>query len=324
VGGPYRDTIAGMITELQSPHINLLIPVPNAKHGVGMNRDKFIPNPSLTSPKYLDYYRWLGKVIGIALRTNYTMELNLPSLFWKQLANIPVNISDLEAIDQMCVQVNLALVNIDKKGVTEAVFGDVIEEFFVTTNSAGKVVPLKEGGATLPVKFHNRFEYVRLVEEYHLHESSSQIEAIRQGMATIVPGRLVNLFTWQELEQRVCGIPDVDLVLLKKVTQYKNHKPESELVKNFWKVLESCTAEERQAFLRFTWGRSRMPLTIEEMNNQQNTRFILATAHKNTDLNLPESHTCFFQLDLPNYSTYEIMRERCLYAFMNCRSIDND
>jgi len=289
-----------------------------------MNRDKYIPNPSLTSQKHLEYYQWIGKVIGIALRTNYTLELNLPSIFWKQLANIPLTISDLEAIDQMCVQVNLALVNIDKKGVTDAVFGDVIEEFFVTTNSAGKIVPLKENGAATRVTFTNRFEYVRLVEEYHLRESSLQIEAIRAGLATIVPIRLVNLFTWQELEQRVCGIPDVDLVLLKKVTNYKTHKPESDLVKNFWKMLEQCTAEERQAFLRFTWGRSRMPLTIEEMNQQQNPRFILASAHKNTDLNLPESHTCFFQLDLPNYSTYEIMRERCLYAFMNCRSIDND
>eukprot|EP00003_Mantamonas_plastica_P025659 TRINITY_DN5077_c0_g1_i2.p1 TRINITY_DN5077_c0_g1~~TRINITY_DN5077_c0_g1_i2.p1 ORF type:complete len:2779 (-),score=932.05 TRINITY_DN5077_c0_g1_i2:1157-9493(-) len=323
-GGVYREGFTQMIQELQSPHINLLIPVPNSKHQVGVNRDKFIPNPSLKSQRYEGFYRFFGKLLGISLRTSYTLELNLPSLFWKSLLKMPVNVSDLEAIDQMCVQCNASIVNIDKKGVTAEVFQNIIEETFSTINSDGVEVPLVAGGTDIAVTFDNRHEFVRLVEETRLHEFDQQVEWIRQGLSTIVPFRLLCLFSWNTVEQRVCGIPDVDLKLLRKITTYRNHQANSKTVKNFWKCLESFTPQERQDFLRFVWGRSRMPLTLEEMDQQQNTRFILASAYRDSDGALPESHTCFFQLDLPNYSTLEIMRERLLYAFTNCRAIDND
>jgi uncharacterized membrane protein YgcG len=39
---------------------------------------------------------------------------------------------------------------------------------------------------------------------------------------------------------------------------------------------------------------------------------------------LPESHTCFFYLDLPRYSSRDVMLERMRYAIATCRSIDND
>ena len=36
------------------------------------------------------------------------------------------------------------------------------------------------------------------------------------------------------------------------------------------------------------------------------------------------SHTCFFTIDLPTYSTKEIMYERLNYAITCCSSIDGD
>ena len=36
------------------------------------------------------------------------------------------------------------------------------------------------------------------------------------------------------------------------------------------------------------------------------------------------SHTCVFSIDLPEYSTKEIMYERLNYAITNCSSIDGD
>ena len=37
-----------------------------------------------------------------------------------------------------------------------------------------------------------------------------------------------------------------------------------------------------------------------------------------------ESHTCSFTIDLPEYSTTEIMYERLNYAITYCSSIDGD
>lgn len=39
---------------------------------------------------------------------------------------------------------------------------------------------------------------------------------------------------------------------------------------------------------------------------------------------LPVAHTCFFSLDLPPYSSYEVTRSKILYAIVNCQAIDAD
>ena len=38
----------------------------------------------------------------------------------------------------------------------------------------------------------------------------------------------------------------------------------------------------------------------------------------------PISHTCFFELEIPEYSSIDIMRERLVYAINNCLTIDGD
>jgi hypothetical protein len=39
---------------------------------------------------------------------------------------------------------------------------------------------------------------------------------------------------------------------------------------------------------------------------------------------MPRSHTCFFAIDLPNYTKEEILRAKLLYAATYCSAIDND
>ena len=42
------------------------------------------------------------------------------------------------------------------------------------------------------------------------------------------------------------------------------------------------------------------------------------------DLSLPVSHTCFFQLDMPPYTTYETLRAKLLYAIQQTTTMDAD
>ena len=39
---------------------------------------------------------------------------------------------------------------------------------------------------------------------------------------------------------------------------------------------------------------------------------------------MPVAHTCFFQCELPQYSTIDIMRAKLRYAIFNCQAIDGD
>ena len=42
------------------------------------------------------------------------------------------------------------------------------------------------------------------------------------------------------------------------------------------------------------------------------------------DQYLPDSHTCFFTLDLPRYSSIGICCEKLRYAITHCISVDGD
>lgn len=49
VGGPYREAISQICTELQSTALPLLIPSPNQKNDSGQFREKWVLNPSANS-----------------------------------------------------------------------------------------------------------------------------------------------------------------------------------------------------------------------------------------------------------------------------------
>jgi hypothetical protein len=59
-GGPYREAICHLCTELQSEQLPLFIRCPNGQHAVGNGRDAYLPNPSATAPQVR------LKVVGVA------------------------------------------------------------------------------------------------------------------------------------------------------------------------------------------------------------------------------------------------------------------
>ena len=91
-------------------------------------------------------------------------------------------------------------------------------------------------------------------------------------------------------------------------TVYVGWTERHEVVQRFWRVMNGLSNKDRSLFLRFTWSRSRLP-----KNDDWSRPFKLCYKDA-TDEMLPVAPTCFFQLDLPQYSTDAIMRERLLVA----------
>ncbi|POW21744.1 hypothetical protein PSHT_02053, partial [Puccinia striiformis] len=78
--------------------------------------------------------------------------------------------------------------------------------------------------------------------------------------------------------------------------------------------LESVDPDERAKLLQFATGSSRVPLEgFGALQGAQGaTKFSLVNAHtKNV---LPSAHTCFNQIDLPSYDSYEELRKMFLIA----------
>jgi E3 ubiquitin-protein ligase HERC2 len=66
----------------------------------------------------------------------------------------------------------------------------------------------------------------------------------------------------------VCGSPDIPLTLLKSVATYKGVDAGAPLVQWFWEVMDEFSTAERSLFLRFVWGRTRLPRTIADFRGR--------------------------------------------------------
>jgi len=172
----------------------------------------------------------------------------------------------------------------------------------------------------------NRRQFMRLSLEARLNEFDTQINAIRTGLNEIVPlNFLLPLYTPEELERQICGSPDFDVELLKSVTVYEGDiLPHDRHVLSFWKVLEEFTPAQKEQFLRFTWARTRLPHTVSEFGGNTFKLKPSAFTSNVADSGLPKSATCFFSLQLPPYSSVEVLKEKLLYAFQNTPSMDRD
>eukprot|EP00057_Strongylocentrotus_purpuratus_P031372 XP_784421.2 PREDICTED: E3 ubiquitin-protein ligase HERC2 [Strongylocentrotus purpuratus] len=192
---------------------------------------------------------------------------------------------------------------------------------YSTPSATGQDVPLNTKYARITAD--NRMEYVRAALNYRLSEFDDQVQWVREGMARVIPVPLLSLFTGSELETMVCGSPDIPLDLLKSVATYKGIDATAPLVTWFWEIMEDFTNNERSLFLRFVWGRTRLPRTIADFRGRD---FVLQVLDKYNppDHFLPESYTCFFLLKLPRYSCREVLREKLKYAIYFCKSIDTD
>ncbi|XP_037324635.2 E3 ubiquitin-protein ligase HERC2 [Pungitius pungitius] len=316
-GGGYSESIAEMCEELQNALTPLLIVTPNGRDESGANRDCFLLNPAAKSPLHMSMFRFLGVLLGIAIRTGSPLSLNLAEPVWKQLAGMNLTIADLSEVDKDFIP---GLMYIRDNEATATEF-EAMSLPFTVPNASGQDIQLSSKYSHITLE--NRAEYVRLAINYRLHEFDEQVSAVREGMARVVPVPLLSLFTGYELETMVCGSPDIPLHLLKSVATYKGVEPTSSLIQWFWEVMESFSNTERSLFLRFVWGRTRLPRTIADFRGRD---FVVQVLDKYNppDHFLPESYTCFFLLKLPRYSCKQVLEEKLKYAIHFCKSIDTD
>lgn len=107
-----------------------------------------------------------------------------------------------------------------------------------------------------------------------LHESiftpffGPQVAAVREGMSWIIPVPLLSLLTAKQLEQMVCGMPEICCDVLKKVVRYREVDEQHSLVQWFWQTLEEFSNEERVLFMRFVSGRSRLPANTADISQR--------------------------------------------------------
>ena len=119
---------------------------------------------------------------------------------------------------------------------------------------------------------------------------------------------------WDSIEARACGEKVFDTEKFKLITTFPRNDNDHPIVDRFWRVFESFSEIEKQQYLKFVWGRTRLPIDVSNLDHKHEVR--LDRDMSNTGF--PQSHTCFFQLDIPDYKTDEVCRQRMTQAAELC------
>ena len=102
----------------------------------------------------------------------------------------------------------------------------------------------------------------------------------------------------------MCGTPEINVAALKMHTVYQGFSgADDPTVKAFWAIMEEWGNEERSRFIQFAWGRQRLPQPGAWTRNMKLSRL-------GGDANqMPVSHTCFFHIEMPAYTSIEQARK---------------
>ena len=185
---------------------------------------------------------------------------------------------------------------------------------FTASNVCGTEVELLPGGASLSVPPSRFSEYADMVASFVIHQFDDAVEAIRRGLACMVPARLLPLFVWHELEAMVCGAATIDVDALRAVTTYENGYSASDApIKYFWEAFAKLGQEDRRRFVAFANGSSRLPRDLRR-DSARCLKLTPLSTSRPADTCLPLSHACFFHVELPRYTSAEACLAKLLLA----------
>ncbi|KAH9954579.1 hypothetical protein BC827DRAFT_1379414 [Russula dissimulans] len=268
-------------------------------------------NPaSGVNPEHLDYFKFIGRVLGLAIFHHRFLDAYFVPGFYKMVLGKKVNLKDLEAVDYELY-----------KGLTWMLDNDITdvleESFCVTEDRFGEhvVVDLKPGGANLPVTETNKEEYVELVVTHRIAgRISEQFRAFRDGLGDVLPLDLLRVFDEHELELLIGGMTEIDMDDWTRFTDYRGYEKTDRVIEWFWTCLRSWPTERKARLLQFTTGTSRVPVNgFKDLQGSDGPRRF--TIEKSGDPSgLPRSHTCFNRLDLPPYEDYESLEKKLRFA----------
>ena len=143
------------------------------------------------------------------------------------------------------------------------------------------------------------------------HSILPQVECLKEGFYEVVYKKNLIDINPAELEELINGKPVINLKNWIKNTEYKEpYSKKHQIIKWFWKAVETYDQKQLSHLVLFATGTSRIPaggFAALESNRGEYKKFtIQATDFEGkSDWQYPMAHTCFNRITLPMYPTYE-------------------
>lgn len=263
------------------------------------------------NPEHLNYFRFIGRVVGLAIFHRRFLDAFFIGALYKMILGKGVQLADMEGVDaDFHRSLQWMLDNDISGGILEQTFSTEDERFGVTT-----VEDLIPNGRNIDVTNENKKEYVDLMVKWRIEKRiAEQFQAFKEGFQELIPQDLINVFDERELELLIGGIAEIDVDDWKKHTDYRGYTESDEVIQYFWQTVRSWDGEQKSRLLQFTTGTSRIPVNgFKDLQGSDGPRRF--TIEKAGEINnLPKAHTCFNRLDLPPYKSLEMLQQKLTIA----------
>ncbi|KAG8562140.1 hypothetical protein GDO81_015601 [Engystomops pustulosus] len=267
------------------------------------------PNPCRPPGLRIKLYEFAGRVVGKCLFESsqgggyeQLVRARFTRSFLAQIIGLRMHYKYFETDDPDFFQSKVLYILTHDISEADLVFA---EEKYGRGGQLEKMVELIPGGAHIPVSNDNKIYYLNLLAQHRLcNQVREEVEHFLKGLNELVPDNLLGIFDENELELLMCGTGHI------AVQDFQAHAVviggswhfREKVMNWFWAVVYSLTQEELARLLQFTTGSSQLP-PGGFASLCPSFQIIGAPSHGT----LPTAHTCFNQLCLPTYDSYDEM-----------------
>eukprot|EP01066_Platyproteum_vivax_P009505 Platyproteum_vivax@DN4189_c0_g1_i1.p2 len=287
-GGPTKEFFQLIILELFDPVYGMWT----------SNEETQLFWPRMDSFEAKVQYELMGSILGLALYNQVILDLHFPVVFYKKLLGVEVGtLEDLESFEPTLARSLRQLLAFEPAEDVETTFSQTLA---VTFASFGKeeTVDLIPDGRNIPVNGENRTEYAKAYANWKVNLSVEiPFSAFKKGFRRVCGGKVLDqMIVGQELEQLICGNPQLDFYAWERGAAYQDgFEKNSITIRYFWEVVHSLDTEEQKKLLCFITGSDRAPL-----GGLEKLELVISRNGPSAD-RLPSAHTCFNHLLLPDY-----------------------
>jgi E3 ubiquitin-protein ligase HUWE1 len=266
------------------------------------------PNPaSVINESHLQYFRFIGKLVGKAIFDLQMMDTHFSRVIFKLIVGKPITYADLEFVDPALFLSLERIVSTPNVEIMDLYFTAEVNDF-----GRGNFFELVENGDNIRVTDENKLEFVERYARWKLVDSvRTQLERLLHGVYEVIPRPYFKIFDEQELELLLCGSPEIDVEEWKANTEYEGgFAEENEIIQCFWQMVEGMGQVQRSKLLQFVTGTTCVPLDGFE---GLHPRFTICCVRSPQEF-LPVAHTCLNRLDIPKYNDQQTVEQRFLQA----------
>ena len=300
--GPTNEFYCNLFKSFMEKNLNLFI----------INHDNFLyPLPKFLNEKnkkdILLTFQFLGFIIARCILDDRLIDIPLSKTFIDLITNKPIVISDIQNIHKEIYDF------ISKKEQFDNI--NNMNLYFIFPYK-GNDIELIKNGKNILITNENINEYI--INLYNFLFKSKEIKEIinsfKNGFNTIFPIERLNYLTSEEI-QNIILTSQIEKWEEKEISKFiiieHGYSINSKQISYFFKYISELNKENKKKFLKFITGSERLPfLGFEGLKPKLTIVKRLTEKYDNPDNYLPSVMTCQNYLKIPEYSSYEIFKNK--------------